>query len=225
MTTTNREQAITIIRDALETGKTDGLEAALQSIRVRREDAFTPRYTATDMVHIVESVPYANLLWCAIPAKDRTTFRDAVKGGDEAFVTYAGTDHGKRMILVLGWVERQYAVTAGKGFTFHDLLPMIDHIERLVFDLLSDCAAVTEARGTPKDVMISAAQAAIIVMLMQNGHERVQVGREPEEDVVSRINNFMEMLSPLVTIEQLVSLSQLVMKPILRDLISNQASA
>ncbi|WP_257765194.1 hypothetical protein [Burkholderia glumae] len=217
MTTTNRVQAINIIRDALETGNTEGLREALVSIRVRREDAFTPRYSPKDVTELGKSVPYEHLLWCAIPTSDRQKVRNVVQRGEEAFVAYASTDHGQRMVLVLGWVERQYAGTAGKGLTFHDLLPMIDRIERLGFDLLSDCAAVTEARGTPKDVLISAAQAAIIAMIMQ-------MGRDQEADVMSRINNFMGMLSPLVTNEQLKSLSQEVMKPVLAAILSAAAA-
>ncbi|WP_186140338.1 hypothetical protein [Burkholderia gladioli] len=218
MTTTNREQAINIIRDALETGKTDGLEAALQSIRVRREDAFTPRYTAMDMVHIVELVPYANLLWCAIPAKDRTKFRDAVKGGDEAFVTYAGTDHGKRMILVLRWIERHHARNAGEGMTLDDLIPLIDRVETTTFAVLSDGASLSEARGARKDLLYSAAQVAIQATIVQMGRYRV-------EDRSDCVNNFLGMLSPLVTDQQLKSLSPQVMNSILRALIANQASA
>lgn len=218
MTTTNRDQAINIIRDALETGKTDVLEATLQSIRVRREDAFTPRYTPMVMIHIVESVPYANLLWCAIPAKDRTTFRDAVKGGDEAFVTYAGTDHGKRMFLVLDWIERHDARDVGEGMTLDDLIALIDRVETTTFASLSDGASLSEARGTHEDLLYSAAQIAIQATI-------VQVGRYRVEDLWACVNNFLGMLSPLVTDQQLKSLSPQVMNSILRALIANKASA
>lgn len=211
MTTMNREQTINTIRAALKTGKTEGLGETLASIRERREDAFTPRYAMTDVAHLVE-VPYAHLLWCAIPANDRQKVRDAVQRGEEAFVAYASTDHGQRMILVLGWVEHEDAIDEGKGFTFHDLLPLIDRIETTTFDVLSDCAAVTEARGTRKGMLHSAAQVAMIATI-------IQMGRQRGADVLSRVNNFMGMLSPLVTDGQLKSLSPLVMAPLMATII------
>jgi len=218
MTTTNREQAINTIRAALKTGNTEGLGETLASIRERREDAFTPRYAPMDMMHIVELVPYANLLWCAIPAKDRTKVRDAMQRGEEAFVAYASTDHGQRMILVLGWIERHHARDAGEETTLDDLIPLIDRVETTTFAVLSDGASLSEARGTRKDMLHSAAQVAMLATI-------IQMGRQRGADVRSRVNNFMGMLIPLVTDKQLKSLSPQVMNRLLRTILSNHASA
>lgn len=205
--TTNRDQLLNEIRSKLSDDTT--LHSAFDMLVALRErkNAFEPQFGFTEIVTLMTTFSFVDLQWCAVPAEHREAIRAAMEGGESTYVAFGQSEIGKRLHTLLCDV-------VGNG-TLGETLTEIQTIEEATLDGISDMAVIAEASTEERHNLFSAAQIAMQATIVQCGRDR-----KLKKKITQKVNNFLAILAPMVTDEQLKTLSPAVMQPLMMKICS-----
>lgn len=208
MTTTNRAQLMNDLRLKLNDDTTfDSAFDMLVALR-ERKNAFEPLFGVMESITLVMTFSFMDLQWCAIPAEHRSAIREAMAGGESAYVAFCQSEIGKRLHTLLCDV-------VGNG-TLGETLTTIQTIEETTLNRISDMALIAEANAGERHGLLSAAQIAVQATIVQCGRDR-----KLKKKAIQKVNNFLAILSPMVPDEHLKTLSPAVIQPLVHRATKN----